>query len=83
MLAWIFLTAAKLYSLLIFIQTISTYFPSLSEQPLLKKSWNFTRPVLNLIKKQLPAQAGGFDFSPAIAIVLVMIVGKFLAYLFA
>jgi uncharacterized protein YggT (Ycf19 family) len=74
---------AKLYSSLIFIQALSTFFPSLQEHPLMQKSHQITQPFLDQIRKRVPGQRDGFDFSPIIAIILIMIAAKFLAYLFS
>lgn len=82
MLAWIILNAAKLYCLIIFIQVLGSYFSSIADHPVVKKSHDFTDPLLDFIRKRIPGQAMGMDFSPMIAIVSIMVIAKFLAYLF-
>ena len=82
MITWILLTAAKLYCLLIAIQSLSSFFPAFAAHPMVRRSRDFTKPLLDAIRKILPTEQGGFDFSPIIGIIAVMSSAKFLAYLF-
>jgi len=82
MIGSLILTAAKLYVALIIIQSIASFFPGLSNYPILRKSEDYTRPLLDFIRKKLPLPETGLDFAPLIAIIGIMMSARFLAFLF-
>lgn len=59
--------------LAIFVRVIMTWVPMRLPFGLNELIWNVTEPVLAPIRRYLPL-AGGFDFSPLIALLLIQII---------
>lgn len=75
-------TVFSLYSWLIIIRTLISWIaPNIFDpnwRKLLKLIYDLTEPVLGPIRRYLPDNRWGIDFSPLIAILLLNICGSFL-----
>jgi YggT family protein len=69
--------AAQALVLLIFVRVIMSWVPMRLPFGLNELVWNVTEPVLAPIRRFMP-MAGGFDFSPFIALLLIQIVASIL-----
>ena len=67
--------AAQALVLLIFVRVIMSWVPMRLPFGLNELVWNVTEPVLAPIRRYMPL-AGGFDFSPFIALLLIQIVAS-------
>jgi YggT family protein len=65
--------AAQALVLLIFVRVIMSWVPMRLPFGLNELVWNVTEPVLSPIRRFMPI-AGGMDFSPFIALLLIQIV---------
>ncbi|MFH1514733.1 MAG: YggT family protein [bacterium] len=65
----------QLYSLLIFIRVLMSWFPVDPRNPAVETLFQLTDPYLNIFRKILPP-AGGMDFSPIIALFVLQAIGK-------
>lgn len=72
--AFINITAQALV-LVIFVRVIMSWVPMRLPFGLNELVWNVTEPVLAPIRRYMP-MAGGFDFSPFIALLLVQIIAS-------
>ena len=68
---------AQALVLLIFVRVIMSWVPMRLPFGLNELVWNVTEPVLSLIRRYLPI-AGGMDFSPFIALLLIQIIASLL-----
>lgn len=69
--------AAQALVLLIFVRVIMSWVPMRLPFGLNELVWNVTEPVLAPIRRFMP-MAGGFDFSPFIALLLIQIIASIL-----
>jgi YggT family protein len=69
--------AAQALVLLIFVRVIMSWVPMRLPFGLNELVWNVTEPVLAPIRRFMP-MAGGMDFSPFIALLLIQIVASIL-----
>jgi YggT family protein len=69
--------AAQALVLLIFVRVIMSWVPMRLPFGLNELVWNVTEPVLAPIRRVMP-MAGGMDFSPFIALLLIQIVASLL-----
>ena len=69
--------AAQALVLLIFVRVIMSWVPMRLPFGLNELVWNVTEPVLAPIRRFMP-MAGGMDFSPLIALLLIQIVASIL-----
>ena len=69
--------AAQALVLLIFVRVIMSWVPMRLPFGLNELVWNVTEPVLAPIRRFIP-MAGGMDFSPFIALLLIQIVASIL-----
>jgi YggT family protein len=69
--------AAQALVLLIFVRVIMSWVPMRLPFGLNELVWNVTEPVLAPIRRFMP-MAGGFDFSPFIALLLIQILASIL-----
>jgi YggT family protein len=69
--------AAQALVLLIFVRVIMSWVPIRLPFGLNELVWNVTEPVLSPIRRYMPI-AGGMDFSPFIALLLVQIIASIL-----
>lgn len=72
--AFINITAQALV-LVIFVRVIMSWVPMRLPFGLNELVWNVTEPVLAPIRRYMP-MAGGFDFSPFIALLLIQIIAS-------
>jgi YggT family protein len=72
----------QLYSLVILARVLMSWVQIDPYSPLARAIFDLTEPVLQPIRNLLPP-AAGLDFSPIIAIILLQVIGQFLAALFA
>jgi YggT family protein len=72
----------NLYLWLIIIRAVLSWIPSLPYHPVLRQIvqaiYGITDPVLNLIRRRIPAAYGGIDFSPIIVFVAIVFLETFL-----
>jgi YggT family protein len=68
---------AQALVLLIFVRVIMSWVPMRLPFGLNELVWNVTEPVLSPIRRYLPV-AGGMDFSPFIALLLIQILASVL-----
>jgi YggT family protein len=68
---------AQALVLLIFVRVIMSWVPMRLPFGMNELVWNVTEPVLSPIRRYLPI-AGGMDFSPFIALLLVQIIASIL-----
>ena len=68
---------AQALVLLIFVRVIMSWVPMRLPFGLNELVWNVTEPVLSPIRRYLPI-AGGMDFSPFIALLLIQIIASVL-----
>jgi YggT family protein len=68
---------AQALVLLIFVRVIMSWVPMRLPFGLNELVWNVTEPVLSPIRRYLPI-AGGMDFSPFIALLLIQILASIL-----
>lgn len=75
------LTFVQIYSTLLIIRVLLTWFPSINwyNQPFAALS-QISDPYLNLFRSVIPP-LGGIDFSPILAFLVLQIVGDFLGRL--
>jgi YggT family protein len=67
LLAWLVEVSANLFMLALFLRAISSWVSADPGNPLYRFLIRVTEPVLAPIRRALPVQAGGFDFSPVAA----------------
>lgn len=72
----------QLYSFVILGRVLMSWVQVDPDSPLARTLIDLTEPVLGPIRNLLPPTAG-LDFSPIIAIVLLQIIGRMLASMFA
>ncbi len=72
----------QLYSLIILARVLMSWVNVDPYSPLARAIIELTEPVLQPIRNALPP-AGGLDFSPVIAIILLQVLGQFLISLFS
>ena len=75
-------TALRILELLIIIRVVISWIRPNHIDPKWKKVlafiYNFTEPVLGPIRRLLPTNSIGIDFSPFIALIAIMIIRNFL-----
>jgi len=72
----------QLYSLIILARVLMSWVNIDPYSPLARTIVELTEPVLQPLRNVLPP-AGGLDFSPIIAIILLQVLGQFLISLFS
>ena len=65
----------RLYTLLIFIRVLMSWFPVDPRNPLVEALCSITDPYLNLFRRIIPP-AGGLDFSPILAIMVLYLLAN-------
>ncbi len=71
----------QIYSLLIFIRVLMSWFTVDPNNPVIETLYQITDPYLNIFRKILPS-AGGLDFSPIIALIVLQAIGRALSSVF-
>jgi len=75
----IIISLLNIYSFIIIIRSILTWFPDIDRSnPIVKFIFQVTEPVLQPIREALP-QSGGIDFSPMVVIVIIWVLTGVLA----
>ncbi len=82
MISWILELAAQLYGLCFLMRIVSEFFPELQDLPVVAVMREATQPVVVRLRGYLGYQGRGFDFSPVVAMVGVLLLGKVLGILF-
>ncbi len=72
-------TFLQIYTILLFVRILLTWFPNISfyDQPFATLA-QLTDPYLNLFRSIIPP-LGGMDFSPMLAIIVLQLLGSFVA----
>jgi YggT family protein len=73
---WVF----SLYTLMIAVRIIGSWFPSFSQNQVMRYLRFYTDPYLNVFRKIIPPIGGMFDLSPLLAFFGLQIAEKCLTY---
>ncbi len=71
----------QLYSMLIFIRILMSWFPIDPNNPVIETLCQITDPYLNIFRSIVPP-LGGLDFSPIIALVVLHAIGRAMFLIF-
>ncbi|MCD6216350.1 YggT family protein [bacterium] len=70
----------QLYSMLIFIRILMSWISIGPNNPVIETLCQITDPYLNIFRSIIPP-AGGLDFSPIIALVVLHAIGRMLVFI--
>jgi YggT family protein len=71
-------TLFSVYTLMLLIKVLSSWFPQYRNHPFLRFVSQFTDPYLNFFRKFIPPLGGTIDLSPLVAFIALQIVETFL-----
>jgi YggT family protein len=75
---FVYISAAiQLYSLLIFVRAIGSFFVRDWSHGVWRVLWDFTEPVLAPVRRLLPPM-GGLDWSATVVLIVLWLVGGYL-----
>lgn len=69
---WVFLV----YTILLFVRVVGSWFPKLSYHPLMRFVRFYTDPYLNFFRRIIPPIGGALDLSPMIAFFVLQFLEK-------
>ena len=69
------------YTILLFVRTVGSWFPSFAHSSLMRFVAFYTDPYLNLFRRFIPPIGGMLDLSPLLGFFALQMVEKLLLYL--
>ena len=69
------------YTLLLFVRIVGSWFPSFAYHPIMRFIAHYTDPYLNLFRRFIPPIGGVLDLSPILAYFGIVLLEKLLLFL--